>query len=78
MGIKDSRFKTIVIAESKRFRLVQEDVYQDDDGTNDDDERNLHLYFDGVLVAQAGCGCCVYGIERKAAVAMIEAMKAGE
>ena len=73
MGTVDSRFKTTVIAESKRFKLVQEDAFE-----GADDEENLHLYFDGVLIAQAGCGCCVLCIERNATVAMIEAMKAGE
>jgi hypothetical protein len=71
--------KTTVIAESKRFKLVQEDAWEGDETWRGDDrEAKLHLYFDGVLIANAGCGCCGFCIERNSGVAMIEAMKAGE
>lgn len=77
MGTRDSRFKDVVIAESKRFKLVAEQVFVDDTYSSDE-EASLVLYFDGVKIAEAGCGCCGFCIDRAATVAMIEALKAGE
>ena len=78
MSTKDTRFKDIVIAESKRFKLVAEQVFVDEVYKSDEDA-SLVLYFDGVKIAEAGCGCCGFCIDRAATVAMIEGFaKAGE